>query len=69
MNLETKVPFLISRFLTTKINLVFFFFIKSSTVVESTLSLISTEHYNEKINELHERERSFMVVSALINIK
>lgn len=68
MNLETKVPFLISRFLTTKTNLVFFF-IKSSTVVESTHSLISTEHYNEKINELHERERSFMVVSALINIK
>lgn len=58
MNLETKVPFLISRFLTTKINLVFFF-IKSSTVVESTHSLISTEHYNEKINELHEREKLY----------
>lgn len=59
MNLETKLPFLISRFLTTKTNLVFFFFIKSSTVVESTHSLISTEHYNEKINELHEREKLY----------
>lgn len=59
MNLETKVPFLISRFLTTKTNLVFFFFIKSSTVVESTHSLISTEHYNEKINELREREKLY----------
>lgn len=60
MNLETKVPFLISRFLTTKTNLfLFFFFIKSSTVVESTHSLISTEHYNEKINELHEREKLY----------
>lgn len=59
MNLETKVPFLISRFLTTKTNLVFFFFIKSSTVVESTHSLVSIEHYNEKINELHEKEKLY----------
>lgn len=58
MNLETKVPFLISRFLTTKTNLVFFF-IKSSTVVESTHSLLSTERYKEKINELHEREKLY----------
>lgn len=68
MNLETKVPFLISRFLTTKTNLVFFFFIKSSTVVESTHSLISTERYNEKINELHEREKLYGCM-ALISIK
>lgn len=58
MNLEIKVFFFINRFLIMKINLVFFF-IKFLIVVELIYFLISIEYYNEKINELYEREKFY----------